>query len=63
MTLDGTFQTHLRRSRPPTRTIKKTWMADLIRRRWTLMEQAINKFLQRLERLEKKGFKDLAALP
>ena len=64
MTLDGTFQTHLLRSWPPTRTIKKTWMADLIRRRWTLMEQAINKFLQRLEKQEKpeKGFKDLAAL-
>ena len=26
------------------------------------MEQAINKFLQRLEKQEKKGFKDLAAL-
>ena len=67
MTLDGTFQsnfqTHLLLSLPSTSTIKKTWMTDLIRRRWTLMEQAINKFLQRLERLEKKGFKDLAALP
>ena len=53
---------HLRHIRPPTRTIKKTWIADLIRRRWALMEQAINKFLQRLEKQEKKGFKDLAAL-
>ena len=34
VTLDSTFQTHLWHSRPPTRTMKKTWMPYLIRRRW-----------------------------
>ena len=65
VTLDWTFQTHCHpptTQSVPTSTMKQTWMADLIRRRWTLMEQAINKFLQRLEKQEKKGFKDLAAL-
>ena len=35
VTLDGTIQTHLLRSRPPTSTMKKTWMPDLTRRRWS----------------------------
>ena len=37
MTLDGTFMTHLRDRAPevpPTRTMRKTWMPDLTRRRW-----------------------------
>ena len=35
ITLDGTFQTHLRRILPPTSMMKKTWMPDLTRRRWS----------------------------
>ena len=34
VTLDHRFQIHLLCSRPPTSTMKKTWMPNLIRRRW-----------------------------
>ena len=53
VTLDGTFQTHLLRSLPPTRTDARPDQEE--------MELAINKFLQLLEKQEKKGFKDLAS--
>ena len=49
----------------PTSTMKKTWMPDLSGGVFEDMEQAINKFLQlcqQLEKQEKKGFKELATL-
>ena len=59
MTLDWTFQTHLWRSRPLTQHDEENMDA---RPDQEEMEQAINKFLQRLEKQEKRGFKDLATL-
>ena len=59
VTLDGTFKTHLRRSRPPTRarTMKKSWMSDLTRRRWSKPSTNSCSGWR-----SKRGFKDLATL-
>ena len=54
------FRTHLRRSRPPISMIKTENMDARLDQEE--MGQAINKFLQWLEKQEKMGFKDLAAL-
>ena len=61
VTLDGTFKTHLRRSRPPDPGPHDEENMDA-RPDQEEMEQAINKFLQQLEKQEKRGFKDLATL-
>ena len=57
VTLDGTIQTHLLRSRPPTSTMKKTWMPDLTRRRWSKPSTNSCSGWR-----SKRGFKDLATL-
>ena len=57
MTLEETFQTHLRRSRPPTSTMKKTCMPDLTRRRWSKPSTNSCSGWR-----SKRGFKDLATL-